>query len=136
MKLEAFVADNSASVSVGYQVVYPWAGFFEPVNNLPTINTVTAGRAIPVKFSLGSDRGLNIFAAGYPKTQHVACDTGAPLDTIEETVTAGASSLSYSAGAGMYIYVWKTERNWDNQCRQLIVRLTDGTQHTASFQFR
>ena len=40
-----------------------------PIENLPSINIVTAGQAIPVKFSLGGDHGLAIFAAGYPASR-------------------------------------------------------------------
>jgi hypothetical protein len=33
------------------------------------------------------------------------------------------------------VYVWKTDKNWGGQCRQLDVRLNDGTEHTANFRF-
>jgi hypothetical protein len=58
---------------------------------------VKAGSAVPVKFSLSGDQGLNIFEAGYPKSQQIACDSTATVDGIEQTVTAGSSSLSYDA---------------------------------------
>jgi len=129
-------AGNSASKSVTYQVVYNWSGFFQPVDNLPTVNSAKAGSAIPVKFSLGGNEGLNIFAAGYPKVQQVACASGAPIDEIEQTVTAGASGLTYDAASGQYSYIWKTDKSWAGSCRQLVVRLVDGTEHIAGFQFR
>ncbi|HEX9441730.1 MAG TPA: ExeM/NucH family extracellular endonuclease, partial [Roseiflexaceae bacterium] len=116
-------------------VIYNFAGFFQPVDNLPTINSVKAGNAIPVKFSLSGDQGLNIFAAGYPKTEVIACDSTAPVDGIEETVTAGSSSLSYDASTDTYTYVWKTNKTWANSCRQLVVQLNDGTFHRANFTF-
>jgi hypothetical protein len=106
------------------------------VDNLPTINAATAGSAIPVKFSLSGNKGLNILAAGYPVSQQIACTDGAPIDTIEETVTAGGSSLSYDATTGHYIYVWKTNKAWAGTCRILVVRLNDGTEHTAVFRFK
>ena len=93
-------------------VNFNWAGFFQPVDNLPALNSVNAGRAIPVKFSLGGNKGLNIFAPGYPKSEQITCNSGAEVDGIEETVTAGNSSLSYSAGSDQYNYVWKTEKAW------------------------
>src|SRR6185295_6911527 len=37
-------------------VIYNFAGFFQPVDNLPTINAATAGSAIPVKFSLSGNK--------------------------------------------------------------------------------
>jgi len=111
-------------------------GFFQPVDNLPTLNVVKAGSAIPVKFSLNGDQGLNIFAAGYPSSVLINCDTGAPQDVIEVTVTAGNSSLSYNAATDTYTYTWKTEKAWTGMCRQLVVRLNDGTDHMANFRFK
>jgi hypothetical protein len=126
------VGSNSST----HGVIYNFLGFFQPVDNLPTINSVKAGQAIPVKFSLGGYKGTNIFAVGYPASQQVSCSTSAPIDAIEETVTSGSSSLSYNSGADQYHYVWKTEKSWVGTCRQLIVKLNDGTTHTAIFMFK
>jgi hypothetical protein len=57
------------------------------------------------------------------------------LDAIEETVTAGNSSLQYDAGAGQYIYVWKTDKAWAATCRQLVVKFVDGSTQVANFNF-
>src|SRR5262249_27214781 len=66
----ADVAGNPAVVTNNYSVfdsvLYTFSGFFQPVDNLPTVNSVKAGSAIPVKFSLDGNQGLNIFAAGSP----------------------------------------------------------------------
>jgi hypothetical protein len=111
---------------------YKFTGFFQPVDNLPTLNTVNAGRAVPVKFSLGGNQGLNILAAGYPLSTQIACNTLATLDQIEQTVTAGSSSLSYDATSDQYTYVWKTDKSRAGSCRQLTVKLNDGTSHQGS----
>jgi len=50
--------------------------------------------------------------------------------------TAGQSSLAYDSGADQYTYTWKTENAWAGACKQLIIRLTDGTDHIAYFRFR
>ena len=115
---------------------FKFSGFFQPVDNLPTLNLVKAGTAIPVKFSLDGDHGLAIFADGYPKSQWVACDSTASVDGIEETVAMGSSSLSYAAGADQYRYIWKTDKTWANTCRQLVIKLNDGTYHRANFKFK
>jgi hypothetical protein len=127
---------GTGSASVGHTVIFNFTGFFSPVDNLPVINSVKAGQAIPVKFSLGGDKGLNIFAAGYPKSAVVACDATAPVDNIEQTVTAGGSSLSYDPTTGQYNYVWKTEKAWAGTCRLLIVTFVDGTTQYAKFRFK
>jgi hypothetical protein len=126
-------AGNTNTVSASYQVIYSWTGFFQPVDNLPTLNAVKAGSAIPVKFSLAGNQGLSIFTAGYPLSRLIACDSGAPLDDIEQTVTAAGSSLSYDPVSGQYKYVWKTDKTWALTCRQLVVKLVDGTEQMANF---
>ena len=129
-------AGNTNSASVLYSVVYIFTGFSSPVDNLPTLNLVNAGRAIPVKFGLGGDQGLNIFAAGYPKSEQVTCSSTAPVDGVETTLTAGSSGLSYDPASDQYTYVWKTDKSWAGMCRQLVLKLIDGTFHRANFKFK
>ena len=44
---------------------------------------MAAGAGVPVKFGLGADYGLNIFAAGYPNSTKISCSTGLPTDPVE-----------------------------------------------------
>jgi len=125
---------NDATCTFTVTVLYNFTGFFNPVNNPPTFNNVNAGRAVPVKFSLSGDKGLSILAAGYPVSQQIGCDTSAPLSDLEGTVTSGGSTLTYSPD--QYHYNWKTESSWAGTCRVLIVKLNDGTEHTALFKFK
>lgn len=127
---------NTANVSYVVNNGYNFRGFFQPVDNLPTLNIVTGGQAIPVKFSLGGNQALNIFAPGYPTSAPVACDSNEPGSTIDQTVTAGGSSLSYDAATDQYGYVWKSDRAWKGTCRMFVLRLADGTEHYAKFRFR
>lgn len=145
------IAFQSGDISVDYVPAYPTAdasgygdlviggsnfsGFFQPVDNLPVFNAVKAGSSIPVKFSLDGDRGLDVAAAGYPKSEPIDCQSTSTLDGIEETATAGSSSLSYDASTDQYTYVWKSDKRWADTCRRLIVRLKDGTSHLAMFRF-
>jgi len=82
----------------------PFEGFLGPVDNRSNLNVTKAGSAIPVKFRLGGDQGLAVFATGYPKSQAIPCDSDAPVDGIAETVTAGASGLSHDAASHTYTY--------------------------------
>ena len=68
-------------------------------------------------------------------SQQLQCDTNAPFDAIEETVTSGASGLSYDPASGTYTYVWKTDKAWANSCRRLIVQLNDGVMD-GEFRFQ
>lgn len=129
-------AGNPASQTCHYSVSgYAWSGFFQPVNNLPTVNTAKAGSAIPVKFSLGGDMGLDVLAAGSPTTAQYDCTAGTPSDAIETTVTAGNSSLSYDPDTQTYTYVLKSNKAWRGTCRTLDLETSDGTHHTAQFMF-
>ncbi|MDQ4041552.1 MAG: PxKF domain-containing protein, partial [Actinomycetota bacterium] len=129
--------DATTTVSTATQSQYSFTGFLRPVDNLPTLNAVKAGQAVPVKFSLGGNHGLSIFATGYPKSQTIPCDSTATVDGIESTVSAGGSSLSYDATTDTYTYVWKTLTGWKNDpCRQLVLKLSDGTYNRANFKFK
>ena len=117
-------------------VIYNFTGFFQPIDNFPTINLVKAGSSVPVKFSLGGNKGLNIFAAGYPKSQQIACDSTAEVGGTEATAAPGSSGLSFDPTTNVYTYVWKTDKAWANTCRQLVVKLNDTTFHRANFKFK
>jgi len=129
-------AGNNATGSFTVTVLHNFSGFLQPVDELPTVNIVGAGQAVPVKFSLSGNKGLNIFAIGYPASGQITCDVNEPGSVIEETVAAGGSSLSYDAAGDRYSYVWKTEKSWKGTCRILALRLKDGRDHFAKFRFK
>lgn len=128
-------AGNQTTGSFNVTVLYNFTGFFAPVDNLPTLNLVNAGKGVPVKFSLSGDKGFNIFAAGYPMSVTISCD-GSGESEVEETLNTGNSSLNYDSTSDQYIYVWKTQNSWAGTCRQLTLKLNDGTEHKANFKFR
>lgn len=129
-------AGNSAEKTRIVDVIYMFTGFFQPVDNTPTLNSVKSGSAVPIKFSLNGYQGLNIFMTGYPVSKRIDCATNVALDDIEITETAGQSSLSYDDTTGQYKYVWKTDTGWTGTCRQLNVKLNDGIEHLGNFKFK
>jgi len=131
----AYRSSDHDPVVVGLNLAhFNWNGFFQPVDNLPTVNSVKAGSAVPIKFSLGGDQGLNIFMPGYPQSMQIVCDAGSGLDPVEQTVAAGVSSLSYDPLTDTYTYVWKTEKSWSGTCRRLTIVLVDGSIRNALFK--
>jgi hypothetical protein len=108
-------------------------GFFSPVANPPIVNKVTAGSAVPIKFSLGGDIGLNIFAAGYPKLVKATCQV-LKTNYIKNS-GAAASSLSYDRATGIYTYNWKTDKKLAGSCGALVLKFVDGSEKTLLFQF-
>jgi hypothetical protein len=111
-----------------------FGGFFAPVDNVPTINRVKAGSAVPVKFTFCSSGVLGIFASGSPSTVLHACGAGT-VDDVEQTVTAGSSALSFDAASGRYNYVWKTDKSWAGQCRTLKITFVNQTSVVSEFRF-
>ena len=125
--------DSLSPFAVGY-FTYNVSGLFQPVDRQPTQNTMKAGRSVPVKFSLGGDQGLAVFATGYPASQNVGCDSGDPIDPVEAT-TANPSGLTYNATSGTYTYNWKTLSDWKGTCRTLTLKFIDGQELKADFKF-
>jgi hypothetical protein len=138
--VECSMTDASGNTGTGtfvVTVVFGFDGFFQPIDNL-LLNSVKAGSGIPVKFSLGGNMGLDIFFEDKaPWSIKVNCDSYDDYgeDPIE-TVTSGGSGLTYDAAADQYVYVWKTEKGWAGTCRQLVVKLADGSLHAANFKFK
>jgi hypothetical protein len=132
---------GGAQAAVGIQVLPPeqpdfdFDGFFAPVVNVPAVNVVEAGSTVPLKFSLGGDHGLAIFAERYPASASRPCN-GGPTGPLEPTAMPGGATLTYNATSGRYQYNWKTSDAWAGQCRTLVLRFVDGTQVTAEFRFK
>jgi HYR domain-containing protein len=128
---------NYASKNFTVTVQYNWSGFYSPIENT-VVNRVKAGSAIPIKFSLGGNMGLDVFAAGYPISAVAANFDGvvAVNDITDLSIaSAGGSSLTYDPLANQYIYVWKTDKAYAGTNRQLQVKLKDGTVHIGNFSF-
>ena len=143
--LTVTATDNAGNVTTRtsyYNVVgidppayWPFDGFYRPVDPQPVVNVTKAGSVIPVKFSLGGDRGMDILAEGSPKSVSVSCVTGLENDLVEVTGTPGNSVLTYDAGSDQYHYNWQTSKAWKNTCRTFVLELVDGSVHRASFRF-
>jgi hypothetical protein len=119
-------ASNTATSSSSYRVVYDFSGFFQPVAAFPTANSVKAGEAVPLKFSLHGDRGSDVLSAS--STTWTPCGSAA--------VTAAAGSLSYNAAIDRYTFLATTSKAWAGTCADLTIALRDGTARQARFTFR
>jgi uncharacterized membrane protein len=115
-------------------ITYSFSGFFQPVDNPAVVNKARAGSAVPVRFSLGGDRGLDIFQPGYPRFDYGVCGSGTE-DAIEQTVSVTASGLTYNPANDTYTYNWKTGTSLVNQCGKFQLGLKDGSEQYAIFHF-
>jgi len=126
-------AHGQATLSLRWQ----FSGFLFPVRNPPTLNIATAGSAIPIRFALGGNRGLNIFAPGSPIVTTIACPTGVATNTVPALIPIPVNFLVYiGAPVNQYLYAWKTTKSWAGTCRQLDLQLADGSDHVAIFKFK
>ena len=135
--LAANQAGNTAYLAAGQQsqqitVRYPFTGFFEPVDGAGTLNVLKASKAVPFRFSLGANRGLNVLQ-GQPTSVPVACGSG-PRDAIEETSPTPQAGIRYEAATNQYVYVWPTDKAWAATCRRFTLTLSDGTTQSALFE--
>jgi hypothetical protein len=113
---------------------HAFSGFHQPIDTVLT-NEGKAGRAIPVKFSLGGDKGLDILREGYPRVTKFACEAGEATDTIEETVSSNVSGLKYDQETGQYMYVWKTHKSMAKSCYKFELGLDDWSSHSFNVKF-
>ena len=117
-------AGNASFATATYSVRYPFEGFYSPLVDEPAIASVRAGDKVPVKFSLGGDRGLDV----------VSRAAWRPCDASDSSTVAG--SLSYSSKPDRYTFMWQTEKSWAGSCREFLLVLRDGTTHAALVSFR
>jgi len=124
----------------GMSTAFAVSGFFSPVLNAPALNTAKAGSSAPLKFSLGGDQGLNIFAFGYPLSVKIDCTTPFAVDNFSApAMTSGSSILTFDPKVGQYVFSWKTEKSWASgpagPCRQIVARFISGQELKANFKF-
>jgi hypothetical protein len=110
---------------------YGFQGFFNGISSTG-LNSARAGQTAALTFGLGGNRGLSVFAAGYPRSQQIACDTKAPIGT---DASEPAAALVYDTASARYTYRWATRTGWAGTCRQLVLTFRDGTVRQASFRF-
>ncbi len=116
-----------------FSLRWPFTGFFGLQNPPAPPNSVKGGTAVPIKFSLGANRGLGIFASGYPKMGTINCTTGAAIGGLTAAQNTG---FRFDTANGHYTYDWKTDKGWTNTCRQLVIKFVDGSaERVLRFRF-
>lgn len=118
--------------ALGYPDRFGFTGFFAPVS-MGAPNLAKPGQAIPVKFSLGGDQGLDVVAsARFVADGSDSTPEGEPLPVT----TAGNSGLSYDASTDTYTYVWKTAKSLSLKTGRFELTLSDGTVHGFDVNFK
>jgi hypothetical protein len=127
-------AGNTAVRTVTYSVAYDFNGFLWPVKNPPSVNRWKAGVPVPLRFSLHGYKGPRPEADGYPRSSRCG---GGDTQVIGKATQSKKKQpvFEYDRRNDRYMAIWKTDRKWAGSCRELVLKLDDGSVHTARFEF-
>ncbi|WP_380169261.1 M36 family metallopeptidase [Jannaschia sp. R86511] len=128
--------DNTEAFDVPAECVATGDGFdgMDPQGGADDPLVRTAGNAVPMTFDLGGNLGFDRLASTHSfASRQVDCATGDPVQFAVTTPTElqARTQLRYNRGQGTYYYLWDTEEEWAGTCREFVVTLVDGTQHTV-----
>jgi len=130
-------AGNVATETRNYTVL-PWTltGFYQPVDMNGVYNLVKGGSTVPFKFEIfaGPTELTDIAYVTSFTYIPVACESNAPVDVIETTVTGG-TSLRYDTTAGQFIYNWKTPKA-AGKCYRVTMTTIDDSSLVAYFKLK
>jgi hypothetical protein len=103
------------------------------------VNNAKAGSAIPVKWQITDLDGTPVSdPASFASLTSYSVGCGSfsddSVDELEE-FSAGASGLQY-LGDGYWQFNWKTKKSYAGHCRIMVLKLGDGSEHTAYFKFK
>jgi hypothetical protein len=132
------LSSHASSWTFGVRKPYVFRGFLTPIKNAPAVNTAKAGSSLPVKFSLGGFQGTLIYAEGSPTLRQVPTSgsTGCTANFADRSGTPLPPTLTtWDRTSGTYLLAIKSAKPWAGTCRQLNMRLADGTWHQALFRF-
>ena len=140
--VELTVLTSSASFwNFGVLEAFDFSGFeppLKPADDPTLLNTVKAGSSVRAQFSLGGDRGLEIFESP-PTSQSVTCSTDETFGPVEGALPPGkkGGGLSYDPETDLYTYTWKTSSNFaKGSCRRLTLHFADDSTHSGYFKFK
>jgi probable HAF family extracellular repeat protein len=122
-------------VTLDVTPAWPFTGFAPPIHAAPDFNNAHAGHDVTLRFGLGGDRGLAIFAAGSPSSTEVSCTTGAAIGSATP-LSPTDLELRYQPGPDRYTLRWRASDAWAHTCRQLSLQFMDGSTRVALFSFR
>ena len=108
---------------------YDFRAFFQLA---PAVNQVAAtSTAIPLRFTLHGDYGMDVFAPGFPRMAEASCESwqrsGEPV--------ALTGLFTYRPETDRYQFSVRIDPAWRGTCRLVEIGLDDGTVRTAYFAF-
>jgi hypothetical protein len=114
-----------------------FTGFSQPIDMNGVLNTVNAGRTIPVKWHLSDVNGIVSNPASFVNLTaiKVNCPGAVPTDEIEVS-TLDDTGLKY-LGNGDWHYNWKTPKSMAGTCQDIYVNFYHKQKSSvARFKFK
>jgi hypothetical protein len=114
---------------------FNFSGFVAPMRASPTLNLVTRGSLVPVRWRLPDGHGgfVSNPASFVSATVATFSCTGSVV-ALNDTAT-GAAGLSFNAATGTFTYNWTTDAGWTG-CRKLTIKLKDNSTRELRFKFQ
>ena len=111
-------------------------GFLAPASPPPTLNLVTRGALVPIRWQLPDGRGGFVtnptsFTSATVGSLTCGSATSVPLNDT----ASGPAGISFDAATNSFVYNWQTNASWTG-CRKLSIKLKDNSVHELRFRFQ
>jgi len=111
-------------------------GFLGAVQAPPTLNLVTRGSLVPIRWQLPDGHGGSVTNPTSFTSATVGSLTcgSAPAVPLNDSSDAPAG-ISFDAATNSFIYNWQTSSSWTG-CRKLTIKLRDSSLYELRFKFQ
>ena len=111
-------------------------GFLAPASSVPTLNLVTRGALVPVRWRLPDGRGGYVTnPASFTSATVATLTCGSAASVPLNDSASGAAGISFDAATQSFVYNWQTSAGWTG-CRKLTIKLKDNSTHELRFKFQ
>jgi len=93
----------------------------------------TGHAVLAAKDALNGFQGARPEADGYPRSAR--CGGGDVEQIARAAQGKKKASFEYDRRSDKYGTLWKTDKKWAGTCRDFVLKLDDGSLHTARFEF-
>ena len=111
-------------------------GFLAPASGTPTLNGVSPGALVPIRWRLPDGRGgfvTNPASFSSATVGSLTCGSAATVPLNDTAI--GAAGISFDAATQSFVYNWQTSASWTG-CRKLTIKLKDSSTHELRFKFQ
>jgi len=115
---------------------FNFGAFSAPSNEPPTLNLVSRGALVPIRWQLPDGHGGYVTNPASFSSATVGSLTCGSATVVPYGDTAsGDAGIGYDAASNSFVYNWQTSSSWTG-CRKLTIKLKDGSLHELRFKFQ